>query len=106
MSYKDGQMTFRHLGNQTACLGYRDVPGSAFDYNDATRGFFWDTIVNKVYGVAWQDAERLVLAPRLSVPLQFQDGTPGVYRQGRGKTGRFAVTVLVIGSCSSMTTAC
>ena len=90
LGHKDRRMTFRHLGNQTACLGYREAPGTAYDYNDATMGFFWDTLVNHVYGVSWKDAQKKVIAPRLSKPLGFQDGTPGVV-QGR-KNGRFAVS--------------
>ncbi len=92
LGYKDRGMTFRHLGFQTACLGYEEPPGTAYDYNDTTMGFFWDTLINKVYGTAWKDAERKIIAPRLTTPLQFQDGLPGVYRGGRGKTGRFAVS--------------
>jgi CubicO group peptidase (beta-lactamase class C family) len=87
--HKDQQLTFRHLGFQTACLGYREAPGSAFDYNDATMGFFWDTLINKVYGVPWDQAEAQVIAPLLSTPLQFQDGTPHVVQT---KTGRFQIS--------------
>ena len=52
-------------------------------------GFFWDTLINKVYGATWDQAEAKVIAPLLSQPLQFQDGTPGVLQ---AKTGRFRIS--------------
>ncbi len=87
--HQDQQLTFRHLGFQTACLGYSEAPGTAFDYDDLTMGFFWDTLINKVYGVPWGQAEAKVIRPLLSGPLQFEDGTPGVLQD---KTGRFQVS--------------
>ena len=87
--HPDLQLTFRHLGFQTACLGFREFPGTAFDYNDGTMGFFWDTLINKVYAVPWEEAEAQVIAPRISMPLQFEDGTPNLLR---GRTGRFQVS--------------
>ncbi len=87
--HKDQQLTFRHLGFQTACLGYREAPGTAYDYNDATMGFFWDTLINRVFGVPWEQAEAKVIAPLLSKPLQFEDGTPHILQ---AKTGRFRLS--------------
>ncbi len=87
--HPDQQLTFRHLGFQTACLGFREPPGAAFDYNDFTMGFFWDTLINKVYGVSWDEAEANVIAPLLREPMQFEDGTPGVLQP---KTGRFQLS--------------
>ncbi|MEX2187266.1 MAG: serine hydrolase [Pirellulales bacterium] len=89
MDHKDRGLTFRHLGFQTACLGYEEPPGAAFDYNDASMGFFWDTLINRVYGVAWKDAEAKVIRPLLAEPLAFEDGTPGVVQRN---TGRFQVS--------------
>ena len=57
LNYKDRQLTFRHLANQTACLGFREAPGTAFDYNDATMGFFWDVLINRVYKTPWDRGE-------------------------------------------------
>ncbi len=88
-SHKDLKTTFRHLGFQTACLGFEEPPGTAFDYNDATMGFFWDTLINKVYGVPWDKAEAQVIEPLISQPLQFQDGTPNILQRN---TGRFRVS--------------
>ncbi len=87
--HKDLRVTFRHLGFQTACLGYREEPGTAFDYNDATMGFFWDTLILRVFGVSWDQAEQSVIMPLLSKPLQFEDGTPHVLQ---AKTGRFQLS--------------
>jgi len=74
LGYKDRQMTFRHLAYQTACLGFEEAPGTAYDYNDATMGFFWDTLVNKVYGVEWKDAYAKLFGPKFVEPLQMEDG--------------------------------
>lgn len=87
--HPDLGLTFRHLGFQTACLGFADPPGGAFDYNDATMGFFWDTLMNRVFGVPWDRAEAAVIAPWISGPLGFEDGTPGVLQ---AKTGRFQIS--------------
>lgn len=87
--HKDFSLTFRHLGFQTASVGYEEPPGAAFDYNDATMGLFWDTLVNRVYRVAWPDAEAKVIRPLLAEPLSFEDGTPGVMQRN---TGRFQLS--------------
>ncbi|MCX7427667.1 MAG: serine hydrolase [Planctomycetia bacterium] len=73
LGYKDRQMTFRHLAYQTACLGYREPPGTAFDYNDRTMALFWDTLVNVVYGVPWEEADARLFRPKLADPLEFED---------------------------------
>ncbi|MCA9039419.1 MAG: serine hydrolase [Planctomycetaceae bacterium] len=87
--HSDLKLTFRHFGFQTACLGFTEAPGTAFDYNDGTMGFFWDTLINKVYGVPWEEAETEVIGPLISQPLQFQDGTPNILQRN---TGRFQVS--------------
>lgn len=73
LGYKDRLLTFRHLAFQTACLGYDDPPGSAFDYNDQSMGFFWDTLVNGVFDIPWKDASAQLFGPELTGPLRFQD---------------------------------
>lgn len=88
-NHKDLALSFRHLAFQTASLGYEEPPGTAYDYNDPTMGFFWDTLINRVYGVSWKDAEAKVIRPLLAEPLGFQDGTPGVLQRN---TGRFQVS--------------
>ncbi|MCA9198920.1 MAG: serine hydrolase [Planctomycetales bacterium] len=88
-SHADRMLTLRHLAFQTACLGYQESPGQAFDYNDATMGFFWDTLINRIYKVPWDQAEEKVIQPLLGQPLGFQDGTP---RVNGSKPGRFAVS--------------
>lgn len=73
LGYKDREMTFRHLAYQTACLGYEERPGTAFDYNDFTMGFFWDTLVGKVYGIEWRRADAKLFGPKLTDVLRFED---------------------------------
>ncbi|MEZ6048183.1 MAG: serine hydrolase [Planctomycetaceae bacterium] len=87
--HPDLKLTFRHFGFQTACLGFSEAPGTAFDYNDGTMGFFWDTLINKVYEVPWNEAEAKVIEPLISDALEFQDGTPHVLQRN---TGRFQVS--------------
>ncbi|MCA9103373.1 MAG: serine hydrolase [Planctomycetales bacterium] len=88
-SHKDLDLTFRHLGYQTACLGFAESPGAAFDYNDGTMGMFWDALIVGVYDTPWDQAEARVIRPLLSGPLGFEDGTPNVLQRN---TGRFAVS--------------
>ncbi|MCD8534948.1 MAG: hypothetical protein LR011_09225, partial [Verrucomicrobia bacterium] len=66
LGYKDRLLTFRHLAFQTACLGYVDPAGGAFDYNDRTMGFFWDTLVNRVFDIPWTDANEQLFRPELT----------------------------------------
>ena len=73
LGHKDRQLSFRHLAFQTACLGYTEVPGNAYDYNDHTMGLFWDVVVNDVWETTWDQAHQL-MARELGMPLQFQDG--------------------------------
>lgn len=73
LGYKDRGLTFRHLAFQTACLGYTEKPGNAFDYNDHSMGLFWDLVVNDLMATPWNQAEQLFDREFIS-PLQFQDG--------------------------------
>jgi hypothetical protein len=73
LNFKDSELTFRHLAFQTACLGYRECPGEAYDYNDHTMGFFWDVLVEDVFGIQWSKARMELFEPNLAGPLQFED---------------------------------
>jgi len=73
LGFKDRELTFRHLAFQTACLGYTEPPGGAFDYNDFTMGFFWDTLINEVFNISWNDARETIFGRELTAPLRFQD---------------------------------
>lgn len=73
LDFKDRRMTFRHLAFQTACLGYEEPPGGAYDYNDYTMGFFWDTLVNGVFDTTWAEARADLFGKELVDPLQFED---------------------------------
>jgi CubicO group peptidase (beta-lactamase class C family) len=93
LNYKDRLLTyFQALASQTPCFGFREVPGTAFDYNDATMGFFWDVLINRVYKTPWDRAEKEVFTRLISKPLGFEDGTPGILAREARKTGRFAVS--------------
>jgi hypothetical protein len=72
LDFKDRRLTFRHLAFQTACMGCREAPGTAYDYNDHTMGLFWDVLVNEVFDCSWVEAPRL-FEQELSGPLQFED---------------------------------
>lgn len=73
LDFKDRRLTFRHLAFQTACLGYTEPSGGGFDYNDFTMGLFWDTLVNKVFDVSWDEAHDTLFERELIGPLQFED---------------------------------
>lgn len=73
LDFKDRALSFRHLAFQTASLGYREPPGGGYDYNDFTMGFFWDTMVNKVFETPWPQAKERIFGPGFIQPMDFQD---------------------------------
>ncbi|MCA9217698.1 MAG: hypothetical protein KDB27_31730, partial [Planctomycetales bacterium] len=73
LGFKDRGLTFRHLAFQSACLGYQEQPGNAFDYNDHTMGLFWDVLVNDLLATPWDQAHDL-FNREFENMLQFQDG--------------------------------
>jgi len=93
LAFKDRNITWRHLANQTSCYGVREEPGTAFDYNDWQMALFWDTLFLKVYGATYDNVDATVLHPKLTDLLQCQDN-PTFMAFGTGdRAGRVAVSV-------------
>jgi hypothetical protein len=92
LNFKDRQITFQHMANQTSCYGVRESPGDAFDYNDWQMALFWDTLFLNVYGATMETVDDAVLRPRLTDRLQCED-SPTFLAFGPGdRAGRFAVS--------------
>jgi len=90
LRFKDRDITWRHLANQTSCYGVSEVPGTAYDYNDYNMALFWDTLFLKVYGSTYENVDETVLRPKLTELIGCQD-SPSFTASRR--LGRFAVSV-------------
>jgi hypothetical protein len=93
LGYKDRQMTWRHLANQTSCYGVRETPGSAYDYNDWQMALFWDLLFKKVYGATFADVDETVLHFQLTDILQCQDNPTFLAFGPQDRPGRMKVSV-------------
>lgn len=91
LGYKDCNITWRHLANQTSCYGVRDNPGEAFNYNDYQMALFWDTLFLKVYGATYDTVDSAVLHPMLTDVLQCQDN-PTFIESGHSSKGSLGVS--------------
>jgi len=87
LSYKDRDITWRHLANQISCYGVVEKPGTAFCYNDWQMALFWDTLFLKVYGATCENVDEKVLRQLLTEPLQCEDDptfmAAAVFAQGK-----------------------
>jgi len=92
LGYKDRNITWRHLANQTSCYGVRDNPGEVFNYNDYQMALFWDILFLKVYGVTYDTVDSAVLHPLLTDILQCQD-RPTFVDSGHACKGSLGVSV-------------
>ena len=91
LGYKDRNITWRHLANQTSCYGVNDNPGEAFNYNDYQMALFWDLLFLKVYGVTYENVDSTLLHPMLTDILQCQDD-PTFMRSGHSSPGSLGVS--------------
>lgn len=73
LGYKDRQITWRHVANQTSAYGVLGAPGTVFCYNDWQMALFWDTLFLKVYGTSNETVDAKVLHPLLTDVLQCED---------------------------------
>ncbi|MEK7396828.1 MAG: hypothetical protein AAB116_07805 [Candidatus Poribacteria bacterium] len=92
LNYKDRGIKWKHLANQTSCYGVSELPGTAFDYNDWQMALFCDTLFNKIYGVAWDNVDELVLHPKLTDQIGCQDN-PTLFAIGSNNPGRLTISV-------------
>lgn len=93
LGFKDRNITWRYLANQTACYGVVESPGTAFDYNDWQMALLWDTLFLKVYGATYENVDDLVLRPRLSDPINCQDDPTFMAFGTDNRPGRVAISV-------------
>ncbi len=73
LDFKDRDITFRHLLDQTSGYGLVEPPGAAFGYNDYQTGLLVWTLFRRVYACGFGAADRLLLHDRLGAYLQFED---------------------------------
>ncbi len=93
LGHKDRKITWRHVANQVSCYGVRELPGTAFDYNDFNYALFFDTLFLTAYGSTYAALDEQVLRPLLAGPLQCED-TPTWMAFGTGnRPGRLAISV-------------
>ncbi len=92
LGFKDRNITFRHLANQTSCYQVRENPGAAYCYNDWQMALFWDAIFLKVYGATFSNVDADVLRPKLATPIGCQDN-PTFMAFGTGdRPGRVGIS--------------
>jgi CubicO group peptidase (beta-lactamase class C family) len=92
LSFKDREITWRHLANQTSCYGVAERPGATYDYNDYPMALFWDLLFLKVYGAELPAVDRQVLRPLLAEPLQCEDDPSFLAFGLQDRPGRFAIS--------------
>ena len=88
--FKDLDITFRHLLQQTSGYGLEEVPGEAFAYNDVATGLLAWVLVHRVYGEGAGEEDGLLNGDRLGNAIGFEDG-PSLL-QGDGKPGRIRIS--------------
>jgi len=92
LGYKNREITWRHLANQTSCYGITERPGTAFDYNDWQMALFWDLLFLKVYGVTYGTVDEKVVHPLLTDILQCEDNPTFMAFGTRNRAGRVGVS--------------
>jgi CubicO group peptidase (beta-lactamase class C family) len=85
-----GQITWRHLLQQTACYGVEERPGTAFNYSDYQAALLADTIVFGVHNTVYGRADREILEKYLAGPLEFQDHATLTHK--RSHLGRLRIS--------------
>ncbi len=73
LGFKDRDITFRHLLDQTSGYGLREPPGAAFGYNDFQTGLLVWTLFRRVYACGYGGADQALLVERLGRHLRFED---------------------------------
>lgn len=93
LDYKDRNITWQHLANQTSCYGITEAPGTAFDYNDWQMALFWDLLFMKVYEATYENVDEKVLHPKLTDQLQCEDNPTFMTFGIRDRPGRLGISV-------------
>ncbi|MBN1804401.1 MAG: serine hydrolase [Sedimentisphaerales bacterium] len=92
LRYKDKNIRWRDLANQTSCYGLAEAPGTAFAYNDWQMALFWDTLFKKVYGASYETVDADVLHPGLTDIIQCQDNPTFMAFGVENRPGRLAIS--------------
>lgn len=92
LGFKDREITWRQLANQTSCYGVRERPGTAFCYNDWQMALFADLLFENVYGISWKDVDGRVLNPMLTDLLGCEDRPSLSAGAGLARPGRLAIS--------------
>ena len=92
LGFKDREITFRHLANQTSCYGVRERPGTAFNYNDWQTALFWDALFSEVWKVARENIDAELFGPLLTGPLGCQDRPTMMAFGEKERAGRVAIS--------------
>ncbi|HIQ20216.1 MAG TPA: hypothetical protein EYH34_03105 [Planctomycetes bacterium] len=93
LGFKDREITWRHMANQTSCYGLVERPGTAFAYNDWQMALFWDTLFLKAYGATCENVDERVFHPLLTDLIQCQDEPTMMAFGTRDRPGRVAISV-------------
>lgn len=73
LGFKDREITFRHLLEQTSGYGLQEKPGEAFAYNDTGTALLVWTLLHRVYGVAGGQEDDLLNGELLGRAIGFED---------------------------------
>jgi len=92
LGFKDSDITFRQMANQTSCYGVEENPGEAFDYNDWQMALFADTLFLEIYGQTWGTMDAQVLRPELTDVLDCQDNPTFLAFGINDRAGRMAIS--------------
>jgi hypothetical protein len=93
LGFKDRQITWRQLINQTSCYGVREAPGTAFDYNDYNMALLCDTLFLRLYGTTWDKVDAELLRPQLADVIGCEDQPTFVVFGAKERAGRLGASV-------------
>ena len=93
LEFKDANIAWRHLANQTSCYQLAETPGSAYAYNDWQTALFWDALFLKVHGATYESADDKVFRPLLTDPIGCQDKPTMLAFGTKNRPGRVAISV-------------
>jgi CubicO group peptidase (beta-lactamase class C family) len=92
LGFKDRDITWQHLANQTSCYQVTEKPGTAYCYNDFQMALFWDTMFLKLYDATYDSVDDLVLYPLLTNVLECEDRPTFMAFGTASRAGRLAIS--------------
>ena len=86
VDYKDREITFRHLLQQTSGYGLEEEPGEAFAYNDYATGLLVWALFYRVYDRLPKEYDEILNGELLGAVLRFEDEPTAIsFRMPRGR---------------------